>query len=108
MFKNMTNEQLEQLIGLIESRVLILEKDTLRTREFQLMWTPDLEKEVVGYWRTINGYLKNKTLPKCTCDKYEGGFMAKEKWNPYYYNGEPCSLDWYKLKKEEGVLNENK
>jgi hypothetical protein len=22
--------------------------------------------------------------------------MAKEAYNPYFYNGEPCSLEWYK------------
>lgn len=88
-----------------EGRILILEKDTLRTKEFVLDWTPQLEKEIVGYWNTLNGYWKKRTMPKCTCADYEGGFMAKEKFNPYYYNGEPCSLEWYEKWKVE---NDNK
>ena len=90
--------------SLSEGRILLLEKDTLRTREFVLDWTAELEKEIYTYWSTLNGYWKNKKMPKCTCDKYEGGFMAKEKFNPYYYNEEPCSLEWYKKCKEEGLL----
>lgn len=78
-----------------EGRILILEKDTLRTKEFVLRYTPQLEKEIVGYWNTLNGYWKAQKLPKCTCADYEGGFMAKEKWNPYWYDGEPCSLKLY-------------
>lgn len=90
-----------------EGRILVLEKDTLRTREFVLNWTPNLEKEIVGYWRTLNGYWKNKKMPKCTCDKYEGGFLAKEKWNGYFYNGEPCSLEWYEKWKENQKEEQN-
>lgn len=26
--------------------------------------------------------------------------MAKEAYNPYFYNGSPCSLDWYNKCKE--------
>jgi len=85
-----------------EGRILILEKDTLMTREFQLLWTPELEKEVVSYWTTLNGYWSKNMLPKCTCADHEGGFMAKEKFNPFYYNGEPCSSEWYnKFRKGE-------
>lgn len=88
-----------------EGRILILEKDTLRTREFVLDWTPHLEKEIVGYWRTLNGYWNNKTMPRCTCADYEGGFLAREKFNPYFYNGEPCSIEYYKKWKEENSEN---
>ena len=84
------------LKDLTEARILKISKDDLRLHEQQLMWTPNLEKEVVGYWRTLNGYWKNKKIPKCTCEQYEQGFMAKEKWNPYYFEGEPCSIKWYK------------
>lgn len=82
--------------NLNEGRILILEKDTLRTREFVLKWTPQLEKEIVSYWSTLNGYWKKQTLPKCTCADYEGGFLAKEAYNPFFYNGEPCSVEYYK------------
>lgn len=96
-----------QLRNLTEARILTIEKDTVRMREQALMWSPELEKEVVGYWRTLNGYWKAKTLPKCTCLDRDGGFMGKRSkagkiYNPFYYNDEPCSTEWYlKWKKEK-------
>lgn len=87
-----------------EGRILKISKDDLRMNEEQLIWTPELEKEIVGYWSTLNGYWKNKKIPKCTCADFEGGFLAKEKWNPFYYEGEPCSLAYYTKCKEEGLL----
>lgn len=87
---------------LTEARILKISKDDLRMDENQLLWSPELERDVVGFWKTLNGYWKNKTIPKCTCADYEGGFMAREKFNPFFYNGEPCSIDWYnKFKKEK-------
>jgi len=89
---------------LTEARILKISKDDLRMSEEQLLWTPALEKEVYQYWSTLNGYWSAKTLPRCTCADYEGGFMAKEAYNPYFYKGEPCSEAWYKewkLSKEE-------
>lgn len=82
--------------NLTEARTLNISKDDLRMTEVQYMWTPALEKEVVGYWSTLNGYWKNKTLPKCTCADYENGFLAKEAYNPYFHEGEPCSEVWAK------------
>lgn len=79
---------------LTESRILRISKDDLRMEEQQLMWSPQLEKEVIGYWSTLNGYWKNRKLPRCTCADYEGGFLAKEAYNPFFYLGEPCSLAW--------------
>lgn len=95
---------LDNLPLLIEARILKIEKENLMMMEQQLMWSPDLEKEVVGYWRTLNGYWKAKKLPKCTCADVEGGFMSKPAYNPYFYNDEPCSIDWYSKCKEEGLL----
>lgn len=83
-----------------EARILKIEKDALMMGEQQLMWTPDLEKDVVTFWRTLNGYWKKQTMPKCTCADYEGGFMAKEAYNGYYYDGEPCSMKYYAKWKE--------
>lgn len=80
---------------LSEGRVLILEKDTLRTKEFQVMWDKQLGIDVYNFWSTLNGYWERNDLPPCTCADYEGGFMAKEQYNDYWYNGEPCSLDWF-------------
>lgn len=85
---------------LSEARVLIIEKDTLRTKEFQVIWDKDLAIEVYQYWSTLNGYWKANKLPNCTCANYEGGFMAKEAYNDYYYNGEPCSLELFNLWQE--------
>lgn len=86
---------------LTEARILKISKDDLRLYEQQVMWSPELEKDVVGYWRTLNGYYQRKQVPNCTCDKYENGFLARPTYNPYFYEGEPCSLKWY-LKWKEG------
>lgn len=88
-----------------EARILSISKDDLRMDEKQLLWTPNLEKEVYSYWSTLNGYWRNKKLPKCTCDKFDGGFMGKRSskgkvYNDFFYNDEPCSLEWYQLWKE--------
>lgn len=101
---------LEQIKDLTEARILKISKDDLRMSEEQLLWTPALEKEVVGYWSTLNGYWKARKLPACTCADFEinqktgKGFMADEKYNPYFYDGEPCSLKWLKECKEKGLL----
>jgi hypothetical protein len=79
-----------------EARILKIEKDALMMGEQKLMWTPDLEKDVVDFWRTLNGYWKKQTMPRCTCADYEGGFMAKEAYNGYFYDGEPCSMEYYR------------
>jgi hypothetical protein len=90
-----------------EARILNISKDDLRMSEVQLMWSPQLEKKVYSYWSTLNGYWKNKQMPKCTCADYEInkktglGFMADERYNPYYYEGEPCSLAWLKKTEKE-------
>lgn len=84
--------------GLVEARILRISKDDLRMSEQQLMWSPELGKEVAQYWSTLNGYWKAKTLPKCTCANHEGGFLAREAYNPYFYKDEPCSVEWAKSK----------
>jgi hypothetical protein len=89
--------QTKEYKNLTEARVLTIEKDTLRTKEFVLMWSDDLEAEILNYWNTINDFWKNKKLPPCTCEEQEGGFMAKPAYNPYFYNGQPCSREWYEL-----------
>lgn len=85
---------------LTEARILKISKDDLRMTEEVLYWDDRLEYDVTEYWNKINNYLTDKKMPPCTCAEHEGGFMAKETYNPYYYNGEPCSPDWYKLWKE--------
>ena len=107
----MSNEQLEMIVNLTDARVLSVSKDDLRLDEKQLIWTPQLEKEVYQYWATLNGYWKAKKLPKCTCLDFDGGFMGRRSakgkiYNDYMYTNpetgveEPCSLVWYKLWKE--------
>lgn len=78
-----------------EARILSISKDDLRMMEQQVLWSSQLEKSVVSYWRTIQGYWDKKTLPRCTCADNEGGFMAKPAYNPYFYLGEPCSEKWF-------------
>lgn len=92
--------QTKEFKKLTEARVLTIEKDTLRTKEFVLFWDEQLEDEVLTYWNTINQFWNDKKLPPCTCDEQEGGFMAKPAYNPYFYNGQPCSREWYELWKQ--------
>ncbi len=96
----------DRIANLAEARILKIEKENLMMMEQQLMWSPDLERDVVGYWKTLNGYWESKKLPKCTCADYEGGFLANEKYNGYFWNGEPCSLEYYELCKQKGLLKE--
>lgn len=82
-----------------EARLISISKDDLRLDEKQLLWTPNLEKEIVGYWKTLNGYWSKKTLPKCTCLDHDGGFLGKRSkkgkiYNPFFYEDEPCSIKW--------------
>lgn len=103
------DEYMGMLDDLMEARILSISKDDLRMDEKQLLWTPDLEKEVYSYWSTLNGYWKNKKLPNCTCDKFDGGFMAKRSkkgkvYNDFFYEDEPCSLKWYEKMKKEGKI----
>lgn len=87
-----------------EARLLKISKDDLRMYEQQLMWSDKLQKDIVEYWSTLNGYWKAGKIPACTCADFEVssstsiGFMADKKWNPYYYQDEPCSMAWYELK----------
>lgn len=92
--------ELNDLPLINEARILKISKDDLRMSEQQLLYTPELAKEVSGYWTTLNGYWKKKLVPKCTCADYENGFMAKDKFNPFYYDGEPCSTKWLAKHKE--------
>lgn len=83
-----------------EARVLKISKDDLRLHEYQVLWTKELEAEVLTYWTILNsrwGQLRDQhELPPCTCHEHENGFLAKEAWNPYFYEGEPCSEVWFK------------
>lgn len=93
------NEALDDPQALKEARILSISKDDLRLHEQQLLWTPNLEKEIVGYWSTLNGYWAAKTIPKCTCLDFDGGFMGRRSkkgkfYNDYFYEEEPCSTQW--------------
>jgi hypothetical protein len=87
--------------NLSEARILKISKDDLRMAEQELLWTPALRREVEGYWMELNDALLKYTntgeLPECTCHVHENGFLANEKYNPFYFNGQPCSVDWYDL-----------
>jgi hypothetical protein len=84
-----------------ESRICKISKDDLRMTEEQLLWSDELEQEVLTYWKTLNKYWADKKLLPCTCADHEGGFLAKEKYNPFFYKDEPCSIEWYLKWKEE-------
>lgn len=88
-------------MGVEESRVLKLSKDDLCMMEHQVFWSEELEKEVLGYWTTINRYWAEKKIPPCTCKDQEGGFMANPKYNPYFMDGESCSIKYYQQWKEQ-------
>lgn len=94
-----------------EGRIVLVSKDDLSTRQEKLLWNPGLEKEVTQYWKSLEGYWVNKTIPRCTCDETSRdpdqkptknnplglGWAATEKYNDFYYEGEPCSLKWYEM-----------
>lgn len=84
-----------------ELRVLNSDKDTLRQVEVVYEYTPELKKKVEDYWTGLNKawaeFNKTGLLPKCTCET----FMATERYNDYFYDGESCSTKWLKLKMEE-------
>lgn len=87
---------------LTEARILTLEKDTLRMKEHDLHWSPELENEVKDYWTTLNKAWEEKRLPACTCLEHDGGFLGKRTkagkvYNDFYYQDKPCSLEWAKL-----------
>lgn len=100
MLNEMTDAQLQAIVDLTEARILKIEKENLMMMEQQLFWSDELEKEVLAYWRILQEWWKQypitKKLPPCTCADHEGGFLAREKFNPFYYEDEPCSLAWYK------------
>lgn len=83
-----------------EARRLSISKDDLRMDEKALYWSDELESEILAYWTELNKWWADKKLPPCTCADHEGGFMSNEKYNPYFYEGEPCSIKWYELNKE--------
>lgn len=104
VLKDMSNEQLQAIVDLTEARILKISKDDLRMDENQLLWTDELSREINDYWAELNAYWNNKKIPPCTCADHEGGFLAKEKYNDFFYNGEPCSLEYYQKCKKEGLL----
>lgn len=96
--------------GLEEARILKISKDDLRLTEQQLLWSPQLEEEIAQYWLTLkaawNRYQATGQLPACTCAKIDGGWFGKRNstgrvWNDFFYNEEPCSLEWMNKTKEE-------
>lgn len=91
----------EQYPELTEARILKIEKENLMMMEQQLLWTPELETDVLAYWTKLNKAWKSKKLPECTCADFEGGFMSREPYNPFYFENEPCSLKWFLKWKEE-------
>lgn len=112
--EDLTDEQLHMILDMTDLRILSVSKDDLRMHETQLMWSEALEKEIVGYWKTLNGYWaayqEKGVLPVCTCLEYDGGFMGKRSskgkvYNDYFWEDEPCSQEWFsKWEKENATL----
>lgn len=100
IYKAMSDAQVEMIANLSESRVCSISKDDLRMDEKQLTWDDQLEAEVLGYWEALNkwwvSYKERGELPNCTCADHENGFLAREAYNPYFKDGEPCSLKYFK------------
>ena len=97
------------LESLTEARILSISKDDLRMHEQQLLWSAQLEKEILGYWRILNKFWVDKKLPPCTCLDHDGGFLGKRSakgkiYNDFYYEDEPCSLNWFSLCKKNGTI----
>lgn len=78
-----------------EARILKISKDDLRMTEQQVLWTDKLKKEVLAYWTELNATWASLIMPRCTCKAHEHGFLAREAYNPYFYKGKPCSIEWY-------------
>lgn len=91
-----------------EARIMKISKDDLRMSEEILMWSDDLKDEIENYWLGLNMYWQEKKLPPCTCKDHENGFMAGEKYNPFYYDGEPCSIKYYREWKSGQLLQTSK
>lgn len=86
--------------AITEARILKIEKDALMMGEQQLFWDDELARQIKDWWTLLNKYWNDKKMPPCTCADQEGGFMAKEKWSPFYKYDEPCSLKYYAEWKE--------
>jgi hypothetical protein len=107
-------EALKGLPLVTEGRRLSISKDDLRLAEKVLEFDAELETAIRHYWSSLNAawqtFQKTGVLPPCTCAQIEvnsrtgKGFMADEKYNPYFYDGEPCSEVWYHQQKTEGNL----
>lgn len=95
LLSDLSTEMLEQIVAMNDTRTLNISKDDLRMSEVQYMWTPELEKEVIDYWTALNKFWADRQIPPCTCHEQAGGFMAKEKWNPYWFNEKPCSVEYF-------------
>jgi hypothetical protein len=97
--KEMSDTQLQAIVDLTEARTLKISKDDLRLAEVQYMWSDELESEILVYWLELQAawelYKQDGILPDCTCADHEGGFLAKEAYNPFYKYDEPCSLQHY-------------
>ena len=95
---------LDSLPELSEARIMKISKDDLRMSEEQLLWSEELEGDVLAYWNTLNQYWRDRKIPPCSCADHEGGFLAREAYNDFFFDGEPCSMKWYLQCKQEGKV----
>jgi hypothetical protein len=81
--------RLDREVELTEARILKISKDDLRMDENQILWSEELEQEVVNYWTTLNKYWTDKRMPPCSCADREGGSWRKRSSTPISLMGSP-------------------
>jgi len=94
---------------LVDAMIYEFEKDNGRYRFQSIKWDNVLENDVKGFWRALNAswgaYKEYGEIPDCTCHLIDNGWMAKRTklgkvYNDYFFNNEPCSLEWFARNKE--------
>lgn len=89
-----------------EGRIMSISKDDLRLHETNLLWSDEWVAQVEAYWNQLNAVWASRKVPPCTCLQYDGGFFGKRSkkgkiYNNYFYNEQPCSMEWFKLNRKE-------
>lgn len=107
--KTLKHKLYDGVENLSEARILSISKDDLRMQEKALIYNPLIENDIKNYWKELNNWWNSKKLPPCTCKDHDGGFMGKRSakgkvYNDFFYEDEPCSIDWFTLMKKEGKV----
>lgn len=113
MLSKMSNAQLQAIVDLTEARRLSISKDDLRMSENQLLWSDELEKEVLDYWDGLNAVWESRKMPPCTCadESKDGGFKGKRSkkgkiYNDYFHEETPCNIELYQEWKDNNAARQ--